>query len=275
MIHVLQTGNQKIYRGICLNVLSILKYTKEPVHLHIMTIEIPWSNVPKISLEEALELKKVMQEVNPLNDVSYYDVSKDFIDTFKDTPNMQPKYTPASLIRLLLTRYINCDKLIYLDADIMTCRSLEELWNIDISNYEMGVSLDYLGKFWQKKDYFNSGMLYINMKMVKETKLFEKAISLLQKEKFFFADQTALYKCSTKRLYLPFKFNEQRKIKEDTVIKHFNKGIRYLPYFKIYNYKQWDVYHMHKYFKEHFFDDIYEEYKVKFPNAEPLIYEKK
>lgn len=271
MIHVLQTGNGKIFRGICLNALSILKHTKEPVHLHIMTIEVSWRSDPKISYESCMHLREVMKSFNPENELSYYDVSEDFEKTFKDTPNQNPKYTPASLIRLLLARHIDCDKLIYLDADIMTCASLEEFSKVDIENAEMAVVLDYLGKFWIKKDYFNSGVLYINMKRVKETGLFENAIELLQREKFFFTDQTALYKLCREKVYLPFRFNEQRAIKPDTVIKHFNKGLRYLPYFRSYNYKQWQVNKVHSFLKIHDFDDIYEQYEKLFPNEAPLI----
>lgn len=271
MLHILQTGNNKIFHGICLNALSIMKHTKEPIHLHIMTIEISWSDVPKISEESVNHLRDVLKSYNELNEVTYYDVSEDFEKTFKDTPNMNPKYSPASLIRLLFPRYIDCDKLIYLDADTMTCNSLEEFKKIDIEDKEMAVCLDYLGKFWLKKDYFNSGVLYINVKRVKETNLFERAIDLLKKEKLYFSDQTALYRECKERVYIPFRFNEQRAIKEDTVIKHFCKGIRYLPYFKVYNYKQWNVKMLHKFFKMHDFDDLFELYEKSFPNEAKLI----
>ncbi len=272
MIHVLQTGNSKIFHGICLNVLSILKHTKEPVHLHIMTMEISWSTVPKISEASCDHLRKVMKDANPLNELSYYDVSEDFEATFKDTPNRNPKYSPASLIRLLFTRYIDCDKLIYLDADTMTCSGLETFKLIDIENKEMAVCLDYLGKFWIKKDYFNSGVLYINVKRVKETKLFERAIDLLKEKKLYFSDQTALYTYCKEKVYIPFRFNEQRAIKEDTVIKHFCKGIRYLPFFKVYNFKQWQVGKMHKFFKIYEFDDLYKQYEILFPDELKLEY---
>lgn len=272
MIHVLQSGNQKIFHGICLNVLSMLKHTKEPIHLHIMTMEVSWSNVPKISLESCFYLKKIMKGYNFANELSYYDVSQDFENTFKDTPNMNPKYSPATLIRLLLPRYINCDRLIYLDADVMCCDSLEEFKKIDIENKEMAVCLDYLGKFWIKKDYFNAGVLYINMKRVRETKLFENAIELLRHKKLYFSDQSALYKYLKEKVYIPFRFNEQRAIKADTVIKHFNKGIRYLPFFKVYNVKQWNVKEVHSFLHIYDFDDIYKLYELLFPMEQKLIY---
>lgn len=270
MKNVLLTGNNKVFPGICLNVLSILKYTKEPVHIHIMTIQVSWDNQEKISLESVNLLRTVVKNKSPESEVSYYDVSKDLEDDFKDSPNKNPAYTPASLTRLFFTRYINCDKLIYLDADTMCNKSLAEFDKIDISKAEMGVCLDYLGKFWLKKDYFNSGVLYINVKRVKETNLFENAIKLLKEKKLFFSDQTALYKLSKERVYMPMCYNEQRDVKDDTVIKHFCKGIRYLPFFKIYNVKQWQVSQVHSFLKLYAFDDIYEEYHKLFPTLPKL-----
>lgn len=271
MIHVLLTGDNKIFKGICLNVLSILKYTKTPVHIHIMTIEVPWHDGEKIPESSVNLLRDVVQNKSPNSLVSYYDIASEFIKEFANSPNKNPAYSPASLTRLFLARYIDCDKLIYLDADTMCHMSLEEFNKIDISNAEIGVCLDYMGRFWLHRDYFNSGVLYINMKKVKETNLFDNAIELLKQEKLFFSDQTALYKLSKYRVYMPMRFNEQRKIKPDTVIKHFNKGIRYLPFFKIYNVKQWQVGQVHNFLKIHDFDDIYDEYHKLFPTLPKLI----
>lgn len=266
MIHILHSSNYKVFRGICLNILTIMKYTKEPVHLHLMTMEVSWSDVPKIPLASANHLREVMKSFNPLNELTYYDISEDFEETFKNSPNKNPKYTPGTLIRLLSPRYLTCDKVIYMDTDVMTCSSLEAFNEIDIEDKEIGVALDYLGKFWIKEDYFNAGVLYINLKKCRETQMFEKALKLLETEKYYFSDQTALYKASTLRTYMPFRFNEQRKIKEDTVIKHFCKALRYFPYFKVYNYKQWQLDKVHKFLKITMFDDIYEQYERLFPN---------
>ena len=37
-------------------------------------------------------------------------------------------------------------------------------------------------------------------------------------------DQSALDRLTSSKLLLPRKFNEQRSLRKDTVIKHFNKG---------------------------------------------------
>ena len=62
-------------------------------------------------------------------------------------------------------------------------------------------------------------------------------------------------------LILEDRFNEQRSIKPKTVVKHFNKGIKWFPFFHIYNYKQWQIDDVHKKLKIFMFDDIYDQYK--------------
>lgn len=270
MIHVLQTGNKPVYKGMCLTVLSILKHTKVPIHYHLMTIEVPWSKVPKITYDEAMKIRDVLKAANPLNELSYYDISKDFIKKFENSPNKDPQYTPASLVRLLALDYIDCDYLIYLDADTMVCNSLEEFSKHDISQYEMGVVKDYLGKFWIKKDYINSGVLYINVKKCKELRTFERVLELLSHKKYVFADQTAIYKVTKYRYYLPTKFNDQRNILPDTVIRHFCLVVKFFPLIYRYNIKQWEVKRLHSKLKIHDFDDLYELYNNLFDDK--LLY---
>jgi len=84
---------------------------------------------------------------------------------------------------------------------------------------------------------------------------------MVNKKKMIMPDQSALNKHGKKK-FLPFRFNEQRKIKEDTVVKHFCKGIVFfLPFgFHIYNIKLWQIDDVHKRLKITYFDDIYEEF---------------
>ena len=272
MINVLLTGDKNVFRGVALCVLSILKYTKEAVTFHIMTIGVPWGNCEALKEEDFDTIYKVVKSIRPDCKMKYYDVSESFVSHFESSPNKKPVYSPASMTRLLLTDYIkDADRLIYLDCDTMAVSSLEAFNDIDIDEYEMAVSLDYMGHRWVKKDYFNSGVLYINMNKVRETKLFERAIELLKKKRFYFADQSALYHSAKKLLYIPWRFNEQRSIKQDTVIKHFNKGIRKFPFY-VYNVKQWDVKKVHSFLHIHYFDDIYQEYDKYFGDKAPLDY---
>ena len=80
----------------------------------------------------------------------------------------------ATYYRLFMTDILpsNINKVLYLDSDIVVARSIQELWNTDISGKalaaveEMGCSLtDVFDRFQFDKEYgyFNAGVLLINL----------------------------------------------------------------------------------------------------------------
>ena len=157
------------------------------------------------------------------------------------------------------------DKLLYLDIDIMFNKDIRLLYDIDVSNVEYAAARDHYGKYLLYPNYINAGVLLFNMDYCKETKIFEKARNELKKKKLLFADQSALVKATTKKKMLPQRFNDQKFLhSKRTVVRHFSKRLFYLPYPHTANIKQWDIEKVHKIFKYHQFDDIYEIYlKVK------------
>ena len=100
-----------------------------------------------------------------------------------------------------------------------------------------------------------------NLKKIKETHLLEKVKELCLSKKMAFPDQSALNKLTTKILYLPSKFNEQHKLKKDTIIQHFCKRIKWLPIFHTQNIKPWHINDVHNKYKIHIYDDVYKEYQ--------------
>ncbi len=147
---------------------------------------------------------------------------------------------------------------------MMINKPLDELFDYDISNYALGAVLDHMGKFWKSRHYFNTGTLLLNIPKIRETKLFAKTIEMIEKHNYMFVDQTPLNKITWEDkscFYLPRKFNEQREVREDTVIKHFCRGIKYLPIFRIYNVKQWEFAKVNKFLKITAFNDIFEDYE--------------
>ena len=87
---------------------------------------------------------------------------------------------------------------------------------------------------------------------------------LLLTKKMLFADQDAINKLVTKKKLLPYCFNEQHKEKDDTVIRHFSKTLKFFPYFSTLNIKPWMVEEVRNVLHINCFDDILNEYqKVK------------
>lgn len=138
---------------------------------------------------------------------------------------------------------------------------LNKLYSIDIENYEYAAVKEKYGCWIIRPDYINAGMLLLNMKKIRQTKLLEKARNKLRKRKFLFADQDAIFWSTTKKKILPRIYNEQSKFnKEDTIICHFCKRLMFRPYPHTENIKQWNVEKVHKILKCHYFDEDLKQY---------------
>ena len=267
MLEIVYSCNKKVLEGFELSCLSIAKVTKVPFRITLLTADLQEYIGPKgegVVDSDLTQLRKCLKEYNPENEVRVYDCKELFEKHFLNSPNMNTSYTPYTLFRLFIDQIFDCDKVLYLDIDTMAVNSVEKFFEIDMEGKELAVVKDFMGRFWIKYNYFNAGVLLINLKECRKTNLFARSIEYLNAHKKLLADQDALNKLSKNRVYLSFDFNEQRKIKETTVIKHFCKGIKYFPYFYIYNIKQWDRENVHKKLKIHDFDDIYEEYDKNF-----------
>lgn len=263
MIQICYCGNKRIFKGVLLSVMSLIKNTDEPLDILLCTMNLEEVNplyVPFTEEQRAL-VDRLLKEKNPESCARIVDMTKTYAENVKDGVNQKNMYTPYAYIRLLLDFYETEDKLIYIDADVMSNSDIKELYSVDVSDYEFAASLDKMGHFWINKNYCNSGVLLLNMKKIRETGLFARSREMIKTKRLVMPDQSALNELAEAKLILPYKFNEQRDIKEDTVLKHFCKGFRFFGIIpKLYNYKQWEIDKVHKYLKIHEFDEIYEEY---------------
>ena len=99
------------------------------------------------------------------------------------------------------------------------------------------------------------------MKKIRETKLLEKARTLIKSKKMLFADQDAIFWSTTRKKIIPRIYNEQSKFnKKDTIICHFSKRLMFRPYPHTENIKQWQIEKVHKILKCQAFDSDLNEY---------------
>lgn len=90
-------------------------------------------------------------------------------------------YTIGAMFRVKLPEVLSdLERVIYLDADLFVNRDIEELWNTDIDDYYMAAVPDidvYHGIIKpnpvrdgevEAKQYFNSGVLYMNLALIRE-----------------------------------------------------------------------------------------------------------
>ena len=86
--------------------------------------------------------------------------------------------------------------------------------------------------------------------------MFKKARELCKNKKMFMPDQSSINKLSVNKKIEKRKYNEQRKLKEDTVFQHFTTSFRLLPFFHKVTIKPWNIDKVHKKLKIFEYDDI-------------------
>ncbi len=264
MINILLCGNRKVFDGALTELLSITNRTKETINCYIFTMDLSRIKPEYTSItdEQTEFLDKVIKSKKADNKVTKIDVTNLYEKEFYNCKNETAYCTPYTLLRLLADLVDNIpDKILYLDIDMMANDDISKLYNIDISEYEYAAVKEKYGSIFIWPDYINAGMLLLNMKKIKETKLLEKARNLIKTKKMLFADQDAIYRSTIKKLLIPRKYNEQSSFKrKDTVICHFCKRLMLLPYPHTENYKQWQIDGIHKELKCYAFEEDLKEY---------------
>lgn len=268
-MNILYCGDKNIIDGLIISILSLLKNTNEILNIYVLTtsIKLEEKEYKAISNEEINILDKIVKEKNSNNFVKVIDITKKFA---KEVPlkNIKTRFTPCCMLRLFADEIpeLPKDKILYLDNDVICRKDCSDFYNQNIEDTELVGVLDYYGKWFFKKkrlkfDYINSGVLLLNISKIKETKLFEKARKMCIEKKMFMPDQSALNKLSVKKKILPRKYNEQRRLKKDTVIQHFTTSFRIFPVFHSVTIKPWNIENVHKKLKIFEYDDLFEEYE--------------
>lgn len=265
MINIMFCGNDKVLDGMLTCALSILKrtQTKEPFTFYLYTLELTDLDPAfrAISPQSASFLEKVVKEYNSENRVVLIDVKEIYERELRGCPNEASSYSPYAMLRVLADLVDGMpSKILYLDADILFNRDIRLLYDVDIEKYEYAAARDHYGKYLVNPNYINSGVLLLNLEKIRETGLFAKARDELRKRRLAFPDQTAIRINTERKRLLPQKFNDQKFLHKNTVVRHFSKRLFWLPYPHVKNVKQWQVSLVHKIFGYYEFDDILYEY---------------
>ncbi len=265
MINILMAGNKKVFDGVLIAALSITKNCKRPINLYVMTMDLTdmYETYAPMSEAQIEYIDGILKAKNKESKAIRIDATEEYLLEMKDSPNNFDAYTPYAFLRLFADRIQNLpNKILYLDTDIVAYGDIGELYDIDVSKYEFAGALDYYGRWFYNPRYINSGVLLLNLDNIRKTGLFRKTLKKCSKKKIFLADQTALNRLCKKKLIINRKFNEQKKMQENTVIRHFSKTIKFFPYFHTQNIKPWQVEQVQNILKIHEFDDVLEDYQT-------------
>lgn len=120
-----------------------------------------------------------------------------------DGPNSRSAFTYLAMIRAAYPLIFNgesyggipackkLDRIISLDCDTIICDSLEPVWDADLTDKWYGAVPEYpdISRPFGKNKYFNAGCMVMNLEQMRKDGMSEKAIDLLNKQKFLFLDE--------------------------------------------------------------------------------------
>jgi len=258
MISLLYSGNDKVFKGLLISLVSIAENTAEPLDVHVLTMDLSdiKSNYLPISKEQTDFIEKLLKEQNPESSITLHDLTEKFKNEMLESPNIENFYTPYAFLRLFADEAELPARIIYLDTDTVARGDIAPLFSYELDGAEFAGARDYLGKFFISPNYINSGVMLLDMEKIRETGFFKKARRFCATKKTSFPDQDAINHYAKKKRFFPSRFNEQRSLKKDTVIRHFSKTLRLFPYFHTINVKPWDIEVLHKKHKTFDFDDV-------------------
>lgn len=125
--------------------------------------------------------------------------------------------TYSALLKFYLPQVLTeADKVLYLDSDILVQKDIHELFDIDINEYYALVTRDYQAilNYHVNKigltdgSYFNSGIMLLNLKKMREDNATDKLISYKLNTMYHFMDQDAFNVIfGNKVKYISYRYN--------------------------------------------------------------------
>lgn len=217
--------NKSFLFGACISATSVLTYNSDiPLHFHIFS--------DYIDDDYEARLQRLAEQFN--TKITLYIIDNNYFSKFPYTI----RYSYAAYYRFLTCEYLQVytDHVLYLDADIICKGSLSPFVNLDMNNNILAAvrDVDMMQKRavevfdFEPDTYFNTGMLYIDLKKWREFNILQNVIETFGNEtlapKLTFPDQDALnLLVKRKVLFMDRRFNNFYNFDDEPKIKKSNR----------------------------------------------------
>ena len=262
-MNILYCGDRNILDGLIISTLSLAKHTSRPLKIFVLTMRLKgFKEVPASAIES---LDKILKAKDERHSIKLIDAT-DAFNSDMPRANLKTFFTPYCLLRLYADLISELPKkILYLDTDVVALKDPYELYKMDNAEYELIGAVDYYGQHWLRtslfeKTYLNSGVLLMNLGLIRESGLLRRTRRRVAKTKMLLPDQTSLNIYSRRKKVIDRRFNEQKRETSDTVFRHFSTTFRFWPVFHTQKIKPWNIDKVHGILKCHAFDDILDEY---------------
>lgn len=195
IFHIAFGVDSDYIRSMGVTIASLVRHNPQiEFHFHVFS--------PSISRQDEQKLRAIEKKHNVA--VYFKKVDPSVFLEYSRFPSFS-QYSAAIFTRLLIPHALQhvTSKVLYLDADILCLGDISEIVDMDISNDIVAVVHDNGAETVERQceklllktnQYFNSGVLYINIPSWIRSRVTEKTIEVLGKseQKFIFPDQDAL-----------------------------------------------------------------------------------
>ena len=264
-MNILFCGDKNIAHGVIIATLSLIENVSEPLNVYILTASIKTKEREVVALDRDFGefLDALVKQYDPQSLVRLYDITGEF-NAHPPVANLATRFTPCCMLRLYADLIPDLpDRILYLDNDIICRGDISALYDADMHDFELTGVLDHYGSHFfrqrfYKRDYLNSGVLLMNLSLIRKSGLFARCREMCASKQMFMPDQSALNKLCERKKFLPRDYNEQRKLKDTTKIQHFTTSFRFFPYFHKVSVKPWNITGMHEVLKINEYDALLE-----------------
>ena len=234
-------------------ILQIVERTKKPCRFYIITKDYDY-----VSQECEKFLIACNKKYDNLIDIEVYNFNDYDGDKFSHQVVSHSWISEEAYFRLYATEILPAyvHRIIYLDVDVLIRCDMNELWQKDISDYEIA-SVEDLDSYLHRKNvhWFTSGFMFMNLDKLREEKFFDRAIEYAKTHKITKEDLTILNKNIDKVLWLSMTwqfcqykswvYNEEPIVKDPKMV-HFLNSWKPWSNRKV-NHRQWhDAYNSYE-----------------------------
>lgn len=259
MIHIACAADNKYTQHTVVMLTSLFENNKEnEIHVHFFSAD--------FNIENQKIIEKTVTKYQ--QKFSFYPLNAEL---FKDC-YVSNHVSYATYYRIVISNILvnQTSKILYLDTDIVVCKNLKPLWDLNIENYTIAATneINFDGPsrlgFDEQYKYFNAGILLINAKNWVAQNLQETLFAYikLNSNKLTFWDQDALNaNLFNKRLVLEPQWNQLSpvfEINNNTLLKVYSadeiKILKTSPAIVHYSgsSKPWDYLNIHPFKNEYY-----------------------
>lgn len=267
MISLVYCGDRNMITGMQLSILSILNHEPEPLDIWVVTATLK-SSLP-IREQDLQNLRRVLDGHRAK--LHLVDVTGPFKRHYP-VANANSRFNVNCMLRLFLDYIPDLpERVLYLDTDVLCRESFSNFYHQPLGKNAFAGALDYYGRWvyhhhftWRGMDYINSGVLLLNMPVIKETGLFKRCRHFCRVHRSFLPDQEALNRYARHKKFVSERYNDQHGIHPKTVFQHFTTRLKFFPRFRAITVKPWDIDRVHAVLQQHDYDALYDQYQQLF-----------